>query len=87
MCVTESLCYTPETNTTLWINYTPIKLKLKKKQWQKKKLKNKYKLVLCLVQPSCENSLTTKKDQNYMMPLIFKYILLPTVLLYIKIKN
>ena len=24
ICVTKSLCYTPETNTTLLINYTPI---------------------------------------------------------------
>ena len=24
-CVTESLCSTPESNITLWINYTPIK--------------------------------------------------------------
>ena len=24
ICMTESLCYTPETNTTLLINYTPV---------------------------------------------------------------
>ena len=24
-CITESLCSTPESNITLWINYTPIK--------------------------------------------------------------
>ena len=30
---TESLCYTPETNTTLEINYTSIKkIRLKKKE-------------------------------------------------------
>ena len=27
MCTTDSLCCTPETNTTLWINYTLIKIK------------------------------------------------------------
>ena len=27
MCITESLCCIPETNTTLYINYTPIKKK------------------------------------------------------------
>ena len=27
LCVTGSLCYTPETNTTLWINSTPRKIK------------------------------------------------------------
>ena len=27
ICITESLCCTPETNTTLLINYTPIKKK------------------------------------------------------------
>ena len=26
MCIAESLCSTPETNTTLWINYTPTYL-------------------------------------------------------------
>ena len=26
VCVTDSLCYTPETNTTLKINYTAIKI-------------------------------------------------------------
>ena len=30
MCMTDSLCCTPETNTTLLVNYTPIKLKKKK---------------------------------------------------------
>ena len=30
MCITESLCCAPETNTTLYINYTPIKF-IKKK--------------------------------------------------------
>ena len=29
MCITESLCCIPETNTTLHINYTPIQLFLK----------------------------------------------------------
>ena len=29
-CITESLCYTLETNTTLLINYTPIKFKKQK---------------------------------------------------------
>ena len=33
ICITESLCCTPETNTTLLINYTPIEnKKLKKKR-------------------------------------------------------
>ena len=27
ICTTESLCFTPETHTTLWINYTPIENK------------------------------------------------------------
>ena len=39
-CITESLCYTPGSNTTLKGNYTPIKLKKKKK---KKTCKNTYK--------------------------------------------
>ena len=26
MHITDSLCCTPETNTTLYINYTPIKI-------------------------------------------------------------
>ena len=30
VCMTESLCPTPEANTTLSINYTPTKLKKKK---------------------------------------------------------
>ena len=29
-CITESFCCTPETNTTLFINYTPIKKKPRK---------------------------------------------------------
>ena len=29
MCITDSLCCTAETNTTLQINYTPIKINLK----------------------------------------------------------
>ena len=43
VCKTDSLCSTPETNTTLLINYTPIKVFLKKKHfflntvYQKKK--------------------------------------------------
>ena len=32
ICVTDSLCCTAETNTTLYINYTPIKIKKKKKK-------------------------------------------------------
>ena len=32
ICITESLCYTPETNLTLWINYTLINLKKKSKK-------------------------------------------------------
>ena len=28
-CITESLCYKPETNTVFQINYTPIKFNLK----------------------------------------------------------
>ena len=31
ICITESLCYTSETTTTLWINYPPIKLRRKEK--------------------------------------------------------
>ena len=30
MCITESLCCIPQTNTTLLVNYTPIKNKHKK---------------------------------------------------------
>ena len=30
VCITESLCCTPEMNTTLYTNYTPIKSKLMK---------------------------------------------------------
>ena len=33
ICITESLCYTPETNTTLWINYTSIWKKITKYMW------------------------------------------------------
>ena len=29
---TDSLCYTPETNTTLSINYTPVKIKKQNKK-------------------------------------------------------
>ena len=32
ICITESLCCTPEMNTTLEINCTPIKVKLKKRK-------------------------------------------------------
>ena len=28
ICITDSFCPTPETNTTLWINYTPIKIRV-----------------------------------------------------------
>ena len=38
ICITESLCCTPETNTTLQINYTSIKEK-----------KNKYKYILVAI--------------------------------------
>ena len=31
ICITESLCYTPESNTTLKGNYTPIKQQQQKK--------------------------------------------------------
>ena len=31
-CMTDSICYTPETNTTLKVNYTPIKFKKKKRE-------------------------------------------------------
>lgn len=31
-CVTESFCCTPETNTTIFVNYTPIKKKHQKKK-------------------------------------------------------
>ena len=35
MCITESLCCAPETNTILQINYISIKIKKKKKRkWQ-----------------------------------------------------
>ena len=33
ICITDSFCCTPETNTTLSVNYTPIKFNLKKTQW------------------------------------------------------
>ena len=26
ICITDSLCYTAETNTPLWSNYAPIKM-------------------------------------------------------------
>ena len=32
MCITESLCCAPETNTILQINYISIKIKKKKKK-------------------------------------------------------
>ena len=31
-CMTDSICYTPETNTTLKVNYTPIKFKKKRER-------------------------------------------------------
>ena len=34
VCITESLCCTPETNTTLLINYTSIKNNNNKMQWK-----------------------------------------------------
>ena len=34
ICVTESLCCTPETNTTLYINYTSIKKLKNKLGWE-----------------------------------------------------
>ena len=45
ICVTDILCRTPETNTTLQINYTPIKFfnppspKNNKVKWKNKTLK------------------------------------------------
>ena len=33
VCVTDSLRYTAEANTTLQINYTPIKISLKRESW------------------------------------------------------
>ena len=44
--ITESLCCTPETNTTLWINYTSIKTERKKKE--KLLLKSVVISLLCL---------------------------------------
>ena len=32
ICITDSLCCISETNTTLSINYTPIKINLKRKR-------------------------------------------------------
>ena len=29
ICTADLLCYTPETNPTLWVNSTPIKFNLK----------------------------------------------------------
>ena len=40
MCITDSLCCTPETNTTLWINYMLIKLFKINKNLNIKKKKN-----------------------------------------------
>ena len=34
VCITNSLCYTAETNTTLWIIYTPIKIIVKNGFWK-----------------------------------------------------
>ena len=42
ICVTKSLCYTPETDTTLQINYTSIKNKFKNKEIIAKKWQNIY---------------------------------------------
>ena len=33
VCITDSLCFTPETNTTLQIDYNPIKKKTKSTFW------------------------------------------------------
>ena len=42
VCITESLCCTPETNTTLLINYTPIENKNLQKTLLSKKKKKTY---------------------------------------------
>lgn len=42
ICITHSLCCKPEANTTLSINYTPIKFKLKHLKRQKEKNPNSY---------------------------------------------
>ena len=41
MCIIESFCYTPETNTALVINYTPIENKNKKLKKTKSGLSRK----------------------------------------------
>ena len=52
ICATDSHCCTPETNTTLWINYTPVK-SLKnleiKATWTKGKVKPQTGKCICCV--------------------------------------
>ena len=36
VCITESLCCTPETNLTMYINCTPIKLKVRERKKKQK---------------------------------------------------
>ena len=43
ICITESFCCTPETNTTLEINYTPTTFKKKKRKKRRKRKKNNMK--------------------------------------------
>ena len=42
MCIADSLCYKPETNTPLQSNYNPIKM-LKKKKTLKRRLQEEAK--------------------------------------------
>ena len=51
-CMTDSLCCTPETNTTVYINYTPLKLNLKEYRAEDMALKGLTKEYMkCLMVP------------------------------------
>ena len=61
--IVESLYYTPETNMTLYFNYTGIKLKKKKKKWLIPELEQrKYQISLRLVGP--ENRKVFEKESE-----------------------
>ena len=47
ICITESLCCTPETNTTLLIDYTSIENKNLKKERGTKVLDRRFKMRIC----------------------------------------
>ena len=58
MCITESLCSTPETNTTLYINYTLIKKQKNLNVRQTHQVRSCYGLNVCVPPDSYVELLT-----------------------------